>query len=283
MSWNHARAQERIIGFRDQAPSIVVERYADEYMPRFAREQFLASLMDGASSVSPLYDLSDGAAVLVDTVQVYVRAINYDDVRLEQGVETERGHARGLAFLHLLYGAADRVVEHVGAQRVDFHGARMHAVVIEPSGDASVQARIATGLSLAQEMMALAREAGREIVRGMDLALRFRVGIDIGPCVAINSGRTDEHEPMFIGSSANHAAKLAAGDVEGIYLSDRVRAAFGLRRAASIYEERGLPASMSEIASLRDAGGFGATVEVATAWPARHLARRCTGAPVRHH
>lgn len=252
MSWNHARARDRIRRFESQAPAVRVERFETEYLPRLLRERDFAKAMGStARDAPPLYDLPEGAAVLVDTAQVYVRAISYDDVRLEGGRETPVSHARGLAFLGLLYGAGDRVVEGVGAQRVDFHGARMHAVVAEPSGPGGAAERIGTALALAEDMMALAHGAGREIARDAKFPLRFRVGIDIGQCVAINSGRADEREPVFIGPAANHAARLADGPNEGIYLSDRVRALLGFRRASSLAEERALNASLSELRALQ--------------------------------
>lgn len=255
MSWSRWRAEARIRRFLESAPAVLVERYAEEYLPRYQllREAALLAGERARAEAPPLFDLPNGRAVLVDTVQVYVRALSYDEVRLDEGRETPASHARGLAFLHMLYSAGDRVVEHAGGQRVDHHGARMHAVVIEPRGAAGIAERTAAALSLAEEMIDLARGAGREIFPEMNLDLRFRVGIDVGPCVAINSGRSDEREPMFIGSAANHAAKLAAGDEEGIYLSDRVRAAFGLRRVVTLDEERATPATAADLQRLRAA------------------------------
>lgn len=259
MNWSHQRAETRIRNFQRSAPQISIERYEEEYLPRFEARRIEARRAGQAmdADAPPLFDLPDGAAVLVNTVQVYVRAINYDEVRLENGVETPESHARGLAYLHLLYSAGDRVVEHSGGQRVDHHGARMHAVVIEPRGAASVGERIAAGIALAEEMMALARAAGREFFARFGIQPRFRVGIDLGPCVAINSGRRDEREPMFIGPAANHAAKLAAGDSEGIYLSDRVRAHSGLARAATLDLERLMAATPGDLDRLRAAARTG--------------------------
>jgi class 3 adenylate cyclase len=211
-----------------------------------------------------LFDLPNNAAVLVDTVQVYIRLINYDDFRLDAGRETPESHARGLAVLHTLYGAADRVVEGIGGQRVDYHGARLHAVVIEPRGEASIQDRIAAALELAEQMAELARLGGRQFLGELGGQLRFRIGIDVGPCVAINSGRSDEREPMFVGPSANHAAKLAAGNAEGIFLSDRVRAASGLRRAATLTEERASAATSVELGALRGTAQDGSRITAAS-------------------
>lgn len=257
MSWSRKSAEARIRRFQETAPQIVVQRYTDDYLPLFEARRMTARMRGDmlAASAAPLFDLPDGAAVLVDTVQIYVRAINYDDVRLDEGRETPESHARGLSYLHLLYSAGDRVVEHSGGQRVDHHGARMHAVVIEPHGTASVAERVAAAVALAEDMMALAGAAGGEFLRDLNLLPRFRVGIDIGPCVAMNSGRSDEREPMFVGPAANHAAKLADGDAEGIYLSDRVRGIFGMRRTANLQEEKSNPASPFELQLLRSRGG----------------------------
>lgn len=252
MTWSRTQAAERIRKFRDNAPDIKVERYAENYLPRITLERNLAHARGSAAPDNPpLFSLADGAAVLVDTVQVYVRLLNYDDFRLDGGRETTDSHARGLALLHTLYSAADRVVEGAGGQRVDYHGARLHAVVIEPHGEASVRERIAAALDLAQQMVELARLAGRQFLGELGGNLRFRVGIDAGPCVAINSGRSDEREPMFVGPAANHAAKLAQGDIEGIYLSDRVRAIYGLRRMATIVDEKAFAATSIELGTVQ--------------------------------
>ena len=264
VAWEYGRARKRILEFDANAPQVRVEEYEKEYRPRIVEARArLVKAGAAAADTAPLYDLPDGEAVLVETVQIYVRAESYDEVRLEGDVETPRSHARALSFLHLLYGAGDRVVGKVGAQRVDFHGARMHAVVIEPSGEAGRRERITTGLALAQEMIELARQAGQQIAQDQNFPLRFRVGIDIGPCVAINSGRSDDREPMFIGPAANHAAQLAEGNAEGIYLSDRVRQAFDLSRR-TLNEEFSIAASATELGVVEAAGG-GRGIEIAAA------------------
>lgn len=230
MGWVGERARRRIEGYKASSPEIRVERLDEDYLPRLQRERaFRAALGAAGPEGPPLFDLPDGAAVVVpDAVHVYVRAVSYDDVRLEQGRETEASHRRALAFLSLLYTSGDRVVQSVGAQRVDFHGARMHAVVAEPAGRTNVAARVAKALAIAREMTELAREIDGTLSRESRFPLRFRIGADVGTCVAINSGRRDDREPVFIGPAANHAAKLADGDEEGLFVSDRVRAALGL-------------------------------------------------------
>ena len=105
-------------------------------------------------------------------------------------------------------------------------------MVVEPTGDESAQERIARGLRLALDMIALS-DTANSVLRDGSYAARFRVGIDAGFCVAVDSGREDEREPLFVGSAANHAAKLADGDQPGIYLSPRIRSLFGMNFAKS--------------------------------------------------
>lgn len=255
MSWSHTRAEDRIRGFASNAPKMTVERYEDDFVQRIVEARITAKAAGReVPDTPPLYDLPDGTAVVVDTVQVYVRPVNFNEVRLTGGSRSEVGDARALSFLHMLYGAGDRVVEDAGAQRVDFHGPRMHGVVIEPRGDASLRERIATGLRLAEQMVELSRSAEARFFSDLGVDVRFRVGIDAGPCVAINSGRSDEREPMFIGPAANHAAKLAMGEEPGIYLSDRVRSVFGLARAGTLTEERSTKAKTDELSMVASFG-----------------------------
>ncbi|MEH3036186.1 MAG: hypothetical protein PGN23_06800 [Sphingomonas adhaesiva] len=247
-------------------PRIRVERLEEEYLPRRAKERQFRETMGVRAAESPaLYDLPDGAAVVVpDAVHVYVRAISYDDVRVENGQETEASHKRALAFLNLLYVSGDRAVQAIGAQRVDFHGARMHAVVTEPTGQASLGARLSRALAIARDMTDLARAIDRTLPDGSRFPLRFRIGVDAGTCIAINSGRSDDREPVFIGPAANHAAKLADGDREGIYLSDRLRRMLGLQTAGSLDLERAqeVPAYLVAAAAERfRASGSAARLE----------------------
>ena len=157
--------------------------------------------------------LQPGQAVLVDTVQIYVNVVNYHEMRLDQGRETPESHARALSFLHLHYAALDRASDGFGAQRVDFHGPRMHAVMLQAAGGDPVSRRevIEQALRFARRTIAISEAATRDIARASRPPV-FRIGIDIGTCVAVDSGRADEREPLFIGGAANHAAKLAEGE-----------------------------------------------------------------------
>jgi class 3 adenylate cyclase len=260
MAWNAPRAKDRINRFSDSIPEARVERFEDEFLPRRATERAkLVALGVKAEDTDPLYDLPDGAAILVqDAVHVYVNALAYNDVRREaDGTETAASHARGLSYLHLLYTAADRAVEAVGAQRVDFAGGRMHAVIAEPAGAANLAERISRALALVKEFTDLAREGAGMFVRQQQFPLRFRAGLDLGTCVAMDSRRSDDREPVFIGPAANYAAKLADGDQEGIYMSDRVRAALGLATVGSFLAEEYSQVSDYEVLkAVRNYSGY---------------------------
>ncbi len=254
MAWGQEQAQRRIRKLIGEAPTIDVHRFSEEYMPLY--EVRAAQLTAAGERIAPpLFDLTKGSAVLVDTVQIYIAITNYDEYRIEEDSETETSHERALRFLHLYYSACDRVAEVTPAQRVDFHGSRMHAVVIDRSGAGITRHSIADALAFVRDFRIVAERANSELARSA-LTARFRVGIDAGTCVAINNGTGIEQEPMFLGSAANYAAKLAEGDQPGIFPSDRVRALVGLEELGVLEFAHGLDeASIDQVIASRDEGG----------------------------
>lgn len=226
MPWKESVARQRIQKALDDVPNVDVDRFADQYLPRYLKERQL--LEDSGKSTSPpLFKLPKNKAVLVDTVQIYITLTNYDEYRLAEGRETEASHKEALSFLHLYYSACDRVAEKTLAQRIDFHGARMHAAILDRAGTGVTADSVAQAFEFVREFRAVAEEANKALANS-NLSAQFRVGIDVGRCVAINNGTGSEQEPMFLGSAANHAAKLAAGVEPGVYVSDRVRALIDL-------------------------------------------------------
>lgn len=245
MSWSYPRARSRV-ALNAQDMQVRVERFREDYLPRVIAQTQGRTL--GASPSPRIRDLEPGVAVVVNTVQIYIQVANYDDMRLDNGQETEASHARALSFLHLHYASLDRAADAVEAQRVDFHGPRMHAVILQPASDDDNAMRVSVqqAMQLATRTIALAQAATRDIARSNVRPL-FRVGIDIGTCVAIDSGRDDEREPLFIGGAANYAAKLAEGTEPGVYPSDRVRALLGLKAMGGLPEERAMNLSEAEV------------------------------------
>lgn len=129
-------------------------------------------------------------------------------------------HRRALEFMHTHYSACDTLIDEFEVQRVDFHGSRLHAVVLTPEGRDNEAERIRKAISFA---VAFREMVTRLSVDFPEFETRVRIGIDSGPAIAIDSGKRDEPDPLFIGSPANHAAKLADGDEEGIFPSLRVQ------------------------------------------------------------
>lgn len=240
MSWNEATALARIRKLKGEAPDFDVQRFED-YWPLYEAHRALRAAQKQSVS-PPLFSLPKGKAVVVDTVQIYITITNYDDYRLEEGRETEKSHERAMRLLHLYYSAADRAIEISPAQRVDFHSGRVHTVVLERGNQGVTPETLAEAFAFIDDFKKVAAAANSELAKSAFNAT-FRVGVDIGTCVAINNGTGYEQEPMFLGSAANHAAKLAAGTEPGVYVSRRVRKILDL----------GGVGLMSELLSLSDA------------------------------
>lgn len=236
MPWNYAEAKNRIRQSIIDASLVKAQNFATEYYPTFITEENLRRQRKEISQ-KPLFGLTGKNPVMVETIQIYVNITNYDEYRLQDGAENEVTHQRALQFLHLHYSACDRIVENTNAQRIDFHSARMHAVILESQETGISRSSLIEALELANQLRMLSNLANQELANNQ-LGAHFRIGIDAGPCVAINSGNGKDKEPLFLGSAANHAAKLAEGDVPGIFLSDRVRTVLGLSAVGSLDLER---------------------------------------------
>ena len=232
MPWSEARALERIASHRASSPETAVSVFEfSDYMRsrRVVAEQARAL---GATPQREWY-VPPNRAVTTHGVHIYAHLLAYNDRLVEQGRETEASHARALQLLHFHYSACDLLAQTFGIQRVDFHGGRLHAVVLTPEGTDREGERIAKAFAFAAALREMVDRAGRHY--GADFQTDVRIGIDSGPAVAVNSGRASEPEPLFVGSPANHAAKLADGDEPGIFLSPRLeQARTGLRPPAAV-------------------------------------------------
>ncbi len=220
MPWNRDTAKNRITKSLEDCPQFEVQQFLD--YQRSYRAQQLSQNEDQLDVEPPLFRLPKGKAIVVDTVQIYFSIANLDDYKLESGEETELSHEKAMRLLHLYYSVADRVIEGSPAQRVDFHSGRIHAVVIDKDGGGFTRDLLAEAFAFINDFVRVANAANLEIA-GNEFETNLRVGVDIGTCVAINNGSGIEQEPMFLGSAANHAAKLAEGRHPGIYLSSRIR------------------------------------------------------------
>ena len=224
MAWSYDKAQHRINDLAATAPIVEVTDFAESYYPAFQMRAENARRLGRSFDEKPLFSLPTTQAVIVDAVHIYANLIDFNDYLIWQGDENEKAHERSLNFLHLHYASCDRAVENCGAQRVDFHGSRMHAVVVEPAGPENTGIRVAKAIVLAEQLKRLSSDFANRL-RGGDFTSEYRFGIDTGMCIAINGGRGSEPEPLFLGSAANHAAKLADGATAGTFLSDTAQQA----------------------------------------------------------
>lgn len=237
MAWNDETARKRIRKLLREAPAVRVERFETDYLKGY-RDRGAILARQGRRQAPPLFELGRGRAVLAHTVQIYVRIVNFDQFRMAREGETEQAHERMLRFTHLLYSACDRVADQCDVQRVDYHGARMHAVVLGRDARGVTIEDVGKALRFITVFQEVASRAVNEF-SDLGIPIQFRFGIDAGSCVAIDNGTAIEPEPMFLGSPANHAAKLADGEQPGIFASDKVRGPIG-SPSVGLYLEQAL-------------------------------------------
>lgn len=211
MSWNAQRSEERIKKFLTTVPSVEAGVTLAKYNARLTE----------ARTRGALDELTNRRTFLVSGAHLYGQLLRFDDLVAEQGRETPNSHARILAFLDEYYRVWDAIVEEDESHRVDYHGPRVHAVITEPASSPAEQ--IAKAVALAVKLASAAKQIGS--AHGIDPRVRF--GIDHGRCLAMATGRAHEREVLFLGSPANHAAKVAAGDIEGIFLAPGAEAVLG--------------------------------------------------------
>ncbi|RCW24683.1 adenylate/guanylate cyclase family protein [Ciceribacter lividus] len=246
MSWSRQKSLQRIRSFRATAPatSINLRTFDQSYMTARAAT-IQAKMRLGGKSEPLIFDVPPDTAIQVEGVHVYIQMLDFAAAMTDRERETEASHRRVLSMLHLNYAACDQVAEQFEAQRVDFHGSRMHAVIVSPPGSGNEKERAERALAFADAAKRAIEEVGRTTENGR-YSTRIRVGVDSGSAVAVNSGTKDEREPLFLGAPANYAAKLAEGNEEGIFMSNRVRQELGLQPLFSIdtlAAERGNPTS----------------------------------------
>ena len=204
MSWNEARSRKRI---REHLKTV----------PRFDSKLTLARqsrMLVEARAKGLMDSLSTRTAFVVEGAHLYGQLLDFDRLASESnGNETEASHRILLQMLDTQYRLWDAIVENDEADRVDYHGARMHTIVSSPSEPVR---QIERAAALAVKL----GNATRRIASFYDVPMRIRFGIDQGKCVALTTGRAHERDTLFLGSPANHAAKIAASDdEEGIYLT----------------------------------------------------------------
>nr|WP_249805851.1 adenylate/guanylate cyclase domain-containing protein [Bradyrhizobium sp. 76] len=170
-------------------------------------------------------------AFVVEGAHLYGQLLDFEDLVTEHGQETEAAHRRLLRFLNMHYRVWDSLVDGDDGDRIDYHGARLHAVIASPVGDPAAQ--IERAVALARKLT----EAARKVGEAHGFPSRIRFGIDHGKTLAMTTGRgAHEKDTLFLGRPANHAAKLvASGAEQGIFLTETAQkrvAAGAIRKQA---------------------------------------------------
>jgi Adenylate and Guanylate cyclase catalytic domain len=218
MSWNEDRAKSRI---REHVKTV----------PEVDRHVTLDSAIVEKRGLLSRMPLS--RAFVVEGAHVYGELMDFEDLVADRGQETEAAHRRLLGFLRMHYRVWDSLVDDDNGDRVDYHGARLHAVIASPAGDPAAQ--IERAVALARKLT----EAAQKVGQAHGFPSRIRFGIDHGKCLAMTTGRgAHEKDTLFLGRPANHAAKLAAAGVEqGIFLTETAQkrvAAGAVRKSAGV-------------------------------------------------
>jgi len=207
-----------------------------------------------------LTNLPGHVAYRVDGVHLYADILNLTDMLHVTAVEGETCHRRTLRFLNLHYRAVHRILQRVDALFVDFHNQRLHSVVTKPydSERSRVHRAIAIGKLVIDVLARTSEDADHP-------AAKVRVGIDTGKALAVNNGRRGHREPLFLGEPANHAAKRSTGGkATGIYLTNKARAAIGLKQVG---EEDAAALTEQEIKDSQGLAKLGVTAdEIVKEW-----------------
>lgn len=205
-TWNHDRAADHI--------------------KKKLKEVETVAILDYTRDMS-LENIPANKAYKVDAVHLYADILNLDDMLGTTGTEGVRCHRQTLTFLNLHYRAVNRILTRSDARRVDFHNQRLHALVTKPYGDDSAANRVHRAVAIADLIIKVLDQTGDAHEQIPNA--KVRVGIDTGMALAVNNGRNGGREPLFLGSPANHAAKMSGGGTaKGIFLTNEARSVIGL-------------------------------------------------------
>src|SRR6184192_1587703 len=146
----------------------------------------------------------------------YADVTNFN--QLLRGEQDDSGEEM-LRLLHLFAREVTRVVEKdFGTQKVHFQGPRLHAVAYRPVSDEGKMALRAVLTSLAVRHMV---SAFNDVFGLGERGWQVAAGVDHGRCLATKNGSGGDRELLFLGSAANHAAKIL--QPSGIRMTERVK------------------------------------------------------------
>jgi hypothetical protein len=211
MSWSEARSRTRIQEHLKTVPEFDERITLAKHARTMAEDRGLMAALPARR------------AFVVEGAHVYGELLDFDKLVADQNKhETDQSHRNVLRFLNMHYRLWDAIVDNEDADRVDYHGARLHAIVT--ASEDNPRAQVERAVALASKL----NDATKRVATAYGFPARVRFGIDQGKCVAMTTGRAYERDTLFFGAPANHAAKLAASrDEEGIYVAVGAMAAAG--------------------------------------------------------
>lgn len=204
-SWDTDRAEGHIDKLCDSVKDVVITPYT--------REMELGNI-----PVNRAYEM--------DAVHIYVDILNLENLLTKDGNESETSHKRAIRFFDSHFRTIRYILDKSESLFVDFHNQRLHAVVTKPYDDE--KKRLDRAVALSDLIINAVAQQKKDSNDNYIDAATIRVGIDSGIALAVNNGRAKNKEPLFLGNPANHAAKHAAGDKKGIYLTANARDVLGL-------------------------------------------------------
>lgn len=203
-SWNINRADDHIDKMCDLVKDVEIVNYT--------REMNLTNI-----PVNKAYEM--------DAVHIYVDILNLEGLLVnDTGNENETSHKRAIRFFDSHFRTIRYILNESESLFVDFHNQRLHAVVTRPYNDE--KKRLDRAISISDLIIQAVKQKNSE--DEYIPAAKIRIGIDSGVSLAVHNGRAKNKEPLFLGNPANHAAKHAAGDEEGVYLTANGRDVLGL-------------------------------------------------------
>jgi class 3 adenylate cyclase len=237
-SWKYGRAKDAINDRIDDVENVTIVDYKREMS---------------------LDNIPTGKAYRLDAVHMYADITNLPELLGTTEIEGERCHKRTLRFLNLHQRAVSRILARCDALRVDFHNQRLHAVIAKPYGPDVEKKRVTRAVAIGKliiDVLAVTGDDSDDIPNA-----KVRVGIDTGLALAVNNGRSGNREPLFLGSPANYAAKLASNrSAGGIFLTNAARGAAGLAIVDDGDEDTS-PLTAKEIADCQEHAALDVTSE----------------------
>jgi class 3 adenylate cyclase len=181
MSWDYEQSMQRVQQHLDGMGDIEVERLVREMN---------------------LENLSETVCRQIYGAHVYCEIRNLSAMLGSLTADDDR--KRLIQAVHIYQREVNRIVDAVGGVRIHFQGSRVHVLIYRPIRDAE---EIATKAVLLQVILArFGVIFSDEFAALPDLDLRN--GSDIGEAIGTRNGVQGDRELLFLGSPANHAAKL---------------------------------------------------------------------------